>query len=300
MLIRNLAAISGFILYFFVISPWVLWDSAFSQEMTPTDLVIPLIKNIAPNPVVASSSRQNLKITGSGFSAKSQVILKSENKTFLIPPARTKFLNSGLLEIFVNVSTQPSSWTVEVKIPEGGLSKPFQFKVISKEKAAELIKKEAKKFEVEQLEKKAAELNEDIKEKKVEVEIVKEEAAKALLEKKVREEKALSVQEQAQKTREELEAAKKEAEQTKDEKIIIKAEELEKGTARLEKEAQVEKEKLVVAESEAEKAQKKAAESEAAFKRMQDELARINKVDGQIITRFPTSWKACPKPSSSR
>jgi len=285
MLIKNLAAL--FIFYIFLFPYFSPSGKAFSSDIVSTNNVIPFIKNISPNPVVASNSHQTLKITGSGFSAKSQVTLKTEKKTYAIPPSRTKFLNPEHLEIIVNVSTQPSSWTIEVKTPEGSLSKPFQFKVISTsltktpeesmEKSEELIKKEAKKIEIEQLKKKSADIKEDIKEKATEVETVKEEAAKALTEKKVAEEKALLIQDQAQQTRGELEAAKKEAAQTNNVKSTIKVEELEKKTELLEKEAQVEKEKFAVTESEVEKAQKKVSESEAAFKRMQEELVRISK-----------------------
>lgn len=94
---------------------------------------VPAILDIDPNPVIGSDERQTISILGENLELGSIVTLRSQSDggVFEIPENRTTFIGSDQIDIFVNVTTQPDTWTAEVENPDGQTSNRFEFQVVA-------------------------------------------------------------------------------------------------------------------------------------------------------------------------
>jgi cell wall-associated NlpC family hydrolase len=97
--------------------------------VTPTPT--PQITGISPSPVPGSDTHQWLTITGTNFVFDSTVTLHVGGATFPIPRDRTTFVNSTQIRIFVNVTTAPATWAVQVINPGNLTSGLFNFNVVA-------------------------------------------------------------------------------------------------------------------------------------------------------------------------
>jgi hypothetical protein len=91
--------------------------------------VAPQVTGISPSQPTANPSRQWITILGSGFVSQSQVTLRISGSTYVIPPDRTQFVNSGQTKVYVGL-TDPGSWSAQVANPDGSQSNIYYFQVI--------------------------------------------------------------------------------------------------------------------------------------------------------------------------
>ena len=104
-------------------------NSATSAVVYFTVKVAPAISGVSPNPVPKLNGYQTITISGSAFISGASVTLTSLGQSFPIPASRTTFVNTGDIQISVNVTTTVASWTAQVTNPGGLSSNVFTFPV---------------------------------------------------------------------------------------------------------------------------------------------------------------------------
>ncbi len=271
---------------FLVLAFALMMGNSHAQETPspPQDAIIkaspPTVKAIQPNPVAGAHKRQWIKIIGSGFTPKSQVTLYLRDRAFPIPAERTKFVSNTELDIYANVSTGPSTWTVQVANQEGKSSQPFRFNVkppamLAPE--AQTLEDKGREIEVEALEKKAQETDEKIEQMKAAAEAAKLEAAEAAAAKVAIQQEIEEKEQAVIATKQQLAAAKVKAQalgnETAQKEIERRAQELKE----LEKAVAAEQERLAAIEAKEQNAQEKAAAAEPEIEKLRQEFAELRK-----------------------
>ncbi|CAB1277407.1 mechanosensitive ion channel domain-containing protein [Candidatus Nitrosacidococcus tergens] len=282
-----------------------LGQSSFAQNKEA--LLYPQISEIQPNPVVGSSERQWIRIIGNHFTFKSTVALYLGERVFSIPPERIKLISSTELAIYINVSTKPSLWRVQVN--NGGRNAtPFSFSVIapnseSEESQSKLeskqipeiaevseqdenaLQKAEKKKEIELLDKKEKEIREEIEQAKAIIQESKKEAAQAATE------KAITVQE-VEKKSQIASAAKVQAETLHniekealvDNGIKSRVQELIEKVRTFEQAAIDGTSRLIAVQAKEEAAKEKVAASESKIEKLNAELIQLKKIKADQLT----------------
>jgi hypothetical protein len=106
-------------------------DSNVVRVTMPTAPVAaqPVVQSIFPSTVAGSDARQWISIRGSGFSESSIVTLRTGDEAYTIPSSRTVFVDSGQIQVFVNVTTASAQWTAQVTNSGYPPSNVFAFQV---------------------------------------------------------------------------------------------------------------------------------------------------------------------------
>lgn len=273
----------------------LMGGNSYAQEApslpqnAPNKTSPPAIKAIQPSPVPGAHKRQWIKIIGSDFTPKSQVTLYLRDRTFPIPAERTKFVSDKELDLYVNVSMGPSTWTVQVANQGGKSSQPFSFNVkppamLAPE--AQTLKEQGRKIEIEALEKKAQETDEKIEQIQAAAEAAKLEAAEAAAA-KVAIQPAIEEKEQAViAAKQQLEAARAKAQALGN---LTTQEEVERRTQkvkRLERALTAEQKKLAAIEAKEQQAQEEAAAAKPEIERLRKEFAELRELRATKRTLF--------------
>ncbi|ABA57121.1 mechanosensitive ion channel family protein [Nitrosococcus oceani] len=250
------------------------------QENTTKNSASPTITAVKPNPVPGAQQRQWIKLIGEGFNAKSKVMLRLRERIFPIPPERTRFISSKILEIYVNVSTGPATWQAQVSNSEGQKTKPFSFEVKPPAAIAsqpQEVEERGRKAEVEALEKKAEETDKKIEQVKETAEAAKLEAAQTALKKATVQQQVEKTAQAARAAQQQLEAAKAKAQATGDaadqkevEKLAEEAEKRKQATA-------AEESRLAAIEAKEQAAKEKTTATETEIEKLQQEFAELRK-----------------------
>lgn len=83
---------------------------------------VPIVRGISPEIVPGLDVRQWITISGTGFAEGARVILRTGNEVFTIPTDRTQWVSDTEIRVFVNVTSEPAEWTVQVKNPDSTTS----------------------------------------------------------------------------------------------------------------------------------------------------------------------------------
>jgi small conductance mechanosensitive channel len=255
-------------------------ESMVPQQTTAKESAPPVVTAVKPDPIIGAQQRQWIKVIGSNFTPASKVTLRLEDRVFPIPPKRTKFINDRELNIYANVSTGPSTWTVQVTNQEGQSTKEFSFNVKPSTTVAqkqEELKEQGRMTEIETLEKKAEETNGKIERVKETAQEAKLEAEKATSEKTAAQKEVEKKEQEAMAAKIQVEAAKARAQATGDAAAKEEAEKLAREAEKLEKAAIEEKQKLAAIEAKEKAAKEKAAANEAEIEKLRKEFFELRK-----------------------
>jgi moderate conductance mechanosensitive channel len=244
----------------------------------------PTLTAIQPAPVPGAEKQQWLTLQGSGFTPESAVTLRRGEQVFPIPAERTRYLGDTELEIFVNVSTGPATWTVEVTNPGAGRTARFSFEVISPtallqaeevEKADEALEEERKQA-VETLERKAEATKKGIRQAEKTVENARREAEKVAAERAAIQQKIEKKEQATRAAREALAVAQQAraggdlAQQGEPERITREIEQLEKA-------AVAERGRLAALETRERLAEKATAAAQSEIEQLRREFTELRK-----------------------
>ncbi|CAH9019732.1 mechanosensitive ion channel family protein [Candidatus Nitrosacidococcus sp. I8] len=284
---------------------YALGQSSFAQNQET--LLYPQISEIQPSPVIGSLERQWIRVIGNHFTSKSTVTLHLGERVFPIPPERVKFISSTELAIYINVSTKPSLWKIQVHNKSKSTT-PFNFSVVDLDPKSEL-KQQGEKLESEQIPnnisiskqnnvkesekgKEIALLNE--RERGIREEMDQAKAAIWELKKEVEKaatEKAITEQE-AEKKSQLASAAKVQVETLHDIEDGIpidsstksKIEELAEKAKTFAQAAIESKSRLTIAQTKEESAKERVAESEAKIEKLSAALTQLKKLKADQLT----------------
>jgi small conductance mechanosensitive channel len=239
----------------------------------------PVITAVKPDPVIGAQQRQWIKIIGSNFTPASKVTLRLGDQVFPIPPNRTKFINDEELNIYANVSTEPSTWIVQVT-NQKGQSEGFSFDVKPPAAVAqkqEKLEEQERKTEVEALDKKAEETSGKIENAKKTAQEAKLEAEKAANEKAAAQKELEKEEQEASTAKMQVEAAKTAAQATGDKAARDKAQRLAKEAEKHEKAAIEGRKRLAAIEAKEKAAKERAAANEAEIEKLRKEFSELRK-----------------------